>query len=193
MKSLSKSLIGMGLAALVLFHGVPALAQDDALKEILGDMSTYQEIVERIRGEKFKKDVPAASQSTEDFAKFVRKSMDQDMPPERLEGWSKALKLLGALERDYDLREGLMEFVVTQAGAYYDPDSESFYVVMGGLPKAMLRTIVVHELHHALQDQLFDLEGMLDRAQKGENGDAESALSFLVEGEAGAADHPPGA
>ncbi|MCZ6601931.1 MAG: hypothetical protein O6952_02870 [Planctomycetota bacterium] len=174
----------MGLAALVLFHGVPALAQDDALKEILGDISTYQEIVEGIRGEKFKKDVPASEQSTKDFAKFVRKSMDEDMPPERLEGWSKALKLLGVLERDYDLREGLMEFVVTQAGAYYDPDSEAFYVVMGGLPKAILKTIVVHELHHALQDQLFDLEGMLDRAQKGENGDAESALTFLVEGEA---------
>ena len=184
MKSLSRFLIGMGLAALVLCHGVLAHAQDEALKKILGDIPTYQKYVQEIRGEEFKKDVPASFQSTEDFSKFVLKMLDEEIPPERLDGWSKALKMLGVLAQDYDLREGLMEFAVTQAGAYYDPDSKAFFVVMGDLPEALLRTMVVHELHHALQDQLFDLEGMLDRARKGENSDAESALSFLVEGEA---------
>jgi hypothetical protein len=44
--------------------------------------------------------------------------------------------------------------------------------------------VVVHELQHALQDQLFDLDAMTEAAEESRNNDRESVISFLAEGEA---------
>ena len=165
-------------------YSSPLLAQEGGLKKILDDLPTYQRYVEEIRGEKFDSAVPGSRQSKGDFRKFVEKSMDEEIPPERVEGWSKSLKKLGLLPPSFELRGGLVDFFVTQAGAYYDPKSEAFYVIQADFPQEQIRTIVVHELQHALQDQIFDLDLLTEKVKEAKNSDVESALSFLVEGEA---------
>ena len=73
---------------------------------------------------------------------------------------------------------------MSQAGAYYDTETAAFYVVRTKMPQQMLEGMVVHELQHALQDQLFDLDAMFEKAREHGNNDRESVVGFLIEGEA---------
>ena len=174
-------LIALGVVALV---GGPARAQDEAIQQILEKLVDYQKVVEKIRGEEFEEDVPGAKQSVADFEKFVQKSFEEELPPEWVAGWEKSLTKLRLLSPGYSLEKALGAFVVSQAGAYYDPKTASFYVVRSDMPRQMLETMVVHELHHALQDQLFDLDAMVEKAREHDSNDRESVITFLVEGEA---------
>ncbi len=47
--------------------------------------------------------------------------------------------------------------MVSQAGAYYDPQKQRFYMPANRMLEMMRDALYSHELHHALQDQYFDL------------------------------------
>jgi hypothetical protein len=76
--------------------------------------------------------------------------------------------------------------MTSQAGAYYNPDTATFYVLMSKLPAAMLNVLFAHELYHGLQDQYFDLNDyLLDQTGGGNFTDDElMARQCVVEGEA---------
>ena len=56
----------------------------------------------------------------------------------------------------------MMTVMTSQVGAYYDPEKQSFFVVMSGLPELMQGVMYSHELYHALQDQHFGLVRYMD-------------------------------
>lgn len=74
----------------------------------------------------------------------------------------------------------------TQAGAYYDPETETFYVVMPDLPEQALDSVYSHELYHGFQDQHFGLNSyLMDLVKEGQlNDDQIMARQAIVEGEA---------
>jgi len=148
--------------------------------EILNNMKSYQETVERVSGKKFKSDVKGKIQSVEDFRNFVKKDLDKSFT-EQSKWEQMALAKLGLLPKDYDLRKGIENLVVSQAGAYYDPASKYMYFVKLNMPVLLIETMVIHELTHALQDQYYDLEKLIKTA---DNSDKETAIKYLVEGEA---------
>ena len=81
----------------------------------------------------------------------------------------------------------MMTVMTSQVGAYYDPEKQSFFVVMSGLPELMQGVMYSHELYHALQDQHFGLVRYMDMGDKdagSQNGDSKLARSAVVEGEA---------
>jgi hypothetical protein len=90
-------------------------------------------------------------------------------------------RALGVVPDDYDYANGIIQLYVSQIGGYYDPEKKHF-IMAAWIPAVMQATVGVHELTHALQDQHFDLERMLD--PKIENGDKLLALAALVEGDA---------
>ncbi|MEW6027646.1 MAG: hypothetical protein AB1599_10195 [Planctomycetota bacterium] len=151
-----------------------------ALPELPVNMKQCQEIVERISDRKFKSDVRAKVQSAAEFRNFVRADLDKSLGGNAK--WEQmALSKLGLLPEGYDLRQGLENLLVSQAGAYYDPPSKTMYFVKLNMPKTMLETTVIHELTHALQDQHYDLEKLIKTA---DNNDRETAVRYLMEGEA---------
>jgi hypothetical protein len=75
----------------------------------------------------------------------------------------------------------LLNALGEQLGGYYDPTTETFFV-LEGLPEAVAPLVIVHELTHALEDQHYDLDGRLATAL--ENDDRLFALSALHEGSA---------
>jgi len=148
--------------------------------EILNNIKSYQETVERISGKKFKSDVIGKIQSVEEFMLFIKKDLDKSFNEESK--WNQlALSKLGLLLKDYDLRKGIENLIVSQAGAYYDPASKCMYFVKLNMPTLLIETMVIHELTHALQDQYYDLEKLIKTA---DNSDKETAIKYLVEGEA---------
>jgi len=149
--------------------------------------------IEQIRGLTFKRPVPVASQSVADFGAYVSRELDEAVPQSIRNHYGIIVRTLGLYRgRPIDDFSSMMTMVMTsQVGAYYDPEKQSFFVVMSDMPEVMQGVMYSHELYHALQDQYFglvDYMGRKDAAGTADahayNGDSRLARSAVVEGEA---------
>jgi hypothetical protein len=145
------------------------------------------EDVVAIRGLALKEPISVENQSAEDFGAYLDAALERSLPPERAAAFGRVVNKLG-LHRGPEIEDiaELMKFVMTsQAAAYYDPDTSTFYVLIEDAPALMTGTIYAHELYHGLQDQYFDLDAyMLEAAGTGLNDDELLARQAVVEGEA---------
>ena len=143
--------------------------------------------VARLRGLPFKRPVGAETQTTERFARYVAGKIDEEVPPAIKRHYGAIVKTLGlyrgpAIE---DVGALMSSVLVSQAGAYYDPQTQKFYVLMTRMPEPLQGALYAHELYHALQDQYFELDRYLDSARPAKaNSDRALARQSVVEGEA---------
>ncbi|MFM7204485.1 MAG: hypothetical protein ACKO6N_27235 [Myxococcota bacterium] len=140
--------------------------------------------LEKLRGLSFKRPVKVEVQTLSDFQKYVNVQLEKALPAEEARRQSATLHALGLVADGFDLRAGLSDMVVSQAGAYYDPQTETFYLLMADLPESQLESIMLHELEHALQDQHFDLRALQEKQRAEPDEDRRAAISFVIEGEA---------
>ncbi len=166
----------------------PARGQDEPAEvaAVRAKIDEYRAALEAIRGEKFQRPVDVRYQTPEDFRAFVMKGIDAQLPPEKAAREAKLLAAVGLVAPDADLRAEVLEAVASQAAAYYDPEQGAFFILKSDMPMDMLAPTVVHELHHALQDQRFDLKTRM-AAFEGADFDREddgTAFKYLIEGEA---------
>lgn len=92
---------------------------------------------------------------------------------------------LGLVKQKVDLRELLLDAFASQAGAYYDPESNRFYIVMLSSDASWLDAMSAHELVHGIQHQHFDLiKYYLPSPERRLTEDELNARRFIVEGEA---------
>jgi hypothetical protein len=144
--------------------------------------------IEQIRGLAFKQPVRAETQSVEKFGEYVARQLDKEVPESIRLHYGTIVRTLGLYRGPtIDFSSMMMTVMTSQVGAYYDPEKQSFFVVMSGLPDMMQGVMYSHELYHALQDQHFGLVRYMDIGTKGsgsQNGDSSLARSAVVEGEA---------
>jgi hypothetical protein len=167
---------------LLLAAAVPARAQDNAKLQKRVD-ELCKDVTDTL-GIPFKNKVQAAYQSKEDFAAFVEKNIETEMPKEKRDQLTLTYRLLNLVPERFDLKESFTNLIKTQAGAYYDPETKRMYVLKSDLPDMFLDPMIFHELVHALQDQEHDLGREMKRLNEAGNDDAAQAYGFLVEGEA---------
>ena len=103
------------------------------------------------------------------------------MTKEKIAFEEQAYKMLGFIPLQYDYLNGLVQLYTEELGGYYDPE-EKFYAMANWMPSTIQIQIAVHELTHALEDQHFDLEKILD--SKTLTSDTLLARSALLEGDA---------
>ncbi|HVQ15675.1 MAG TPA: hypothetical protein VMS40_18870 [Vicinamibacterales bacterium] len=146
--------------------------------------------IEQIRGLTFKQPVRVESQSVASFGEYVSRELDKEVPEVLRAHYGAIVRTLG-LYRGPPIEDfsSMMTTVMTsQVGAYYDPEKQSFFVVMGGMSELMQGVLYSHELYHALQDQYFGLVRYMDKDRKDgagpRNADSKLARSAVVEGEA---------
>jgi len=88
------------------------------------------------------------------------------------------LKKFGLLPRDFDLQKFLVDLQEEQVLGFYDTRTATVYLLDWVEPAAQ-RSVLAHELMHALQDQMVGLEAWLkegkDQARKETESEAESA------------------
>lgn len=158
------------------------LESGPASPDLIAQARKIQKDLECIRGVRFKKDVGVEFQSLDDFEKFLERQLAKEMSGGKDVRSQRLLHALGLMDRDVDLMAIMRKATLEQAAAYYDPDTDTFYVVQS-MPALALRAVMAHELQHALQDQHTKL---LDRYTAGDFDtlDGELAVRFLVEGEA---------
>jgi hypothetical protein len=135
--------------------------------------------VAALRGLEFRRPVQVRVTDKQGFLEYARKRQEISMSPGRIERDETIAKLLGLLPRDLDLVATLEKFLGEQVGGFYDPSSNTFFLMdtfTGGIAKVIL----AHELTHALDDQYFDIDGTLKKLE--EETDAEFAFQAVVEG-----------
>jgi tetratricopeptide (TPR) repeat protein len=153
------------------------------------DLQLIQAEVADIRGKPFKADVPAGSQSQDEFGEMVEAAIEKEMPKAKRADMEAGLRRLGFLPESFDFQKEVTDALKSQAAAYYDPKQKKFFNLMHEMAPVMVETIAAHELVHALQDQYFDLEPWFEAngatPKDGVRDDDKTlALRCVVEGEA---------
>lgn len=113
-----------------------------------------QAFVEKARGLTFKHPVDVTLLDDEAFEARVTESDEEDV--EETEHAQAVLQAMGLLDDDVDLGAIVRSFTAGAVLGFYDPESKEL-VVRGARPTPFVRSVLAHELLHALEDQNFDL------------------------------------
>lgn len=141
--------------------------------------AAVQADIEKLRGEHFKGPVPVRVASKAELIEYMKKREALTETPEKIAADEVIAKLLGVIPADMDLYATVSRVLESQVGGFYDPETDSF-ALMDGVPKGIGKVILAHELGHALDDQLYDIDGRLETLEG--NGDAMLAYHAVVEG-----------
>ena len=168
------------LAALLL--AVPAASAAD-LSQAMAD-------VERLRGLTFVHGVAQKTLDRKNLRSVLRREIAKSLPYSPAD-YARVLTALQLVDKGGpDLIEKMLDLYESQVLAFYDPVSHTYFAI-NGLPDALkgvagadalAQSVVVHELTHALQDQLFDAS-QRDLVLR-DDVDAQLAYHALLEGEA---------
>lgn len=149
----------------------PELAE--MARELLPDLA-------RRAGLQLREPVRLARRSREDLVRYLEVKLDEELPPERARWMTESYALLGLVPDTLELRGILLDVYTEQVAGFYDPDSTALFV-MEDQPSESVRTVLVHELVHAVQDQAADLDSLTapDRGN-----DRQVAAQAAIEGHA---------
>jgi len=140
--------------------------------------------IETMRGMEFVRPVKVQVADKKGLIDYARKRQELTETPQRRVRDETIAKMLGVVPSETDLQATLEKLLEEQVGGFYDPGSDTFFL-MESFGGDLARIILAHELTHALDDQHFDLDGTLKRM--GEQSDMEFAYMAVVEGSGTAA------
>lgn len=155
----------------------PAAAQ----AELEAVAAEVQADIEKLRGVKFAKPVPVKIADKAALLAYFDERVKLDTTPGRDEFEEELLQLLGLVPRDMDLAAVTRAFYAAQVGGFYDPPTKTFQIV-DSFNAQLGRVIMAHEFVHALDDQLYDLDGTARRLR--DDSDALLAFQAVCEGSA---------
>lgn len=156
----------------------PAAATSNALAAAQALVARVSPRVEALRGLKFKRPVTVKVTDAKAARVHFAARVERFSTPERARVDELVFQQLGLLPPGTTLASGLMDVLEDQARGYYDPGSDTFYLI-DGQPDTTAEAVVAHELTHALDDQHYAIDSLLERAT---DDDAETALSAVIEG-----------
>jgi hypothetical protein len=96
----------------------------------------------------------------------------------------KTLEAFGLIPKGFPLDTFMLDVLTDQVAGLYDPKAKEFYIA-NWIPADEQRTVMSHELTHALEDQSFHIDSWIKAARP--NDDAELARDSVSEGSAMAA------
>ncbi len=160
----------------------------------------YQGVVSRIRGQDFLLPVKPSIFNRQELGEEMLKMVEQEYTPEELRLMDASYKAFGLVPPELDTIALMTSMLTEEVAGFYDPDNKRMVLIVEGGPvkqpswlgsllgakpafdKDEQKTTLAHELTHALQDQLYDLNAL----EKGIEDDDDMLLAFsaLVEGDA---------
>jgi hypothetical protein len=144
-----------------------------AVRELLPDLA-------KRAGLAVVKPVRVERRSRDQLVTYLKRKLDEDFPPEEEQRVRRSYELLGLLPPNLDLRGLLLSVYTEQVAGFYDPDSTALFVLDDQPPEA-LRTVLLHELVHAVQDQHVNLDSLTARDR---GNDERTAAESAIEGHA---------
>ncbi len=190
-------------------EGTKLLAEGDRLADlgkyteaVISYKRGMEKLLPQLRKIPFKHDVKRDVTKRKDMKALMLKEIDEDITPAEFRTNELALKAFGLLPRDFDLRETLAQVYSEEVAAFYDPKTKTMHLIeepksevkkapsflerlfgkKEAFDKDENKTVIAHELTHALADQNYDIDAMQKAAKIDD--DRQLALSALIEGEA---------
>jgi hypothetical protein len=122
----------------------------------------------------------------EELQQVIMEELAEDYSPQEAKDDARVLALLGLLEPGFDLWQLYLDLYAEQILGYYDDVSEQMTILADDDFDILERLTYAHEYVHALQDQSFDFQDVLnfDDAACEANGDRCLAIQALLEGDA---------
>lgn len=189
-----------GLA--LLKEGDAAADKGDTTEAVIRYKRGFEKLLPGMRKIPFKTEVKRDVTAREDLKKFLVKEIDEDMTPTEFRAGELGMKALGFLPMGFKLKDTMVKVYSEEIAAFYDTKTKTMHLIkepeakttkeptfleklLGkskGFDKDENKTVIAHELTHALADQNFDIDTMQKRIKN--NDDRSLALSALIEGEA---------
>lgn len=139
---------------------------------------------EDVRGLEFLEPPTVVVVSSEELAQRVVELIEEDLDPTDTLVAQRLYELLGLLDGTVDLQQAYVDLYAEAVGGFYDDDTGEMVVAGDATLSPLARTIVVHELIHALTDQHFGFGDVLDELVEEDRFHEAAALKALVEGDA---------
>ncbi len=166
------------LLATPLLSLVP-LADGWTQEELEAATATIQTQVEALRGQEFVRPVGVRITDAEGFLGYAKQRMEAMSREDAMAREGDIARLLGLAPADLDMEQAVLELLKGQVGGFYDPGTDTFYL-MEAFTGGVAKVILAHELTHALDDQLYDLDDDFERLV--DDRDATAAYQSVVEG-----------
>ncbi len=145
-----------------------------------------EQLLPQLRKIPFKHEVKRDVTKRENMKALILKEIDEDMTPAEFRANELAMKAFGLLPRDFNLRETIAQVYAEEVAAFYDPKTKTMHLieepkVEKKKPPTLLerlfgkkdefdkdenKTVIAHELTHALADQHYDLDAMQEAVKK---------------------------
>ncbi|RMF38710.1 MAG: hypothetical protein D6753_15390 [Planctomycetota bacterium] len=184
----------------VIADGDRAADAGDYQRALIQYTKAYLSIVAKIRGQSFVRPVEPTILDRDELRQELEQMLRQELTPEETRLMNATYKAFGFVSPDVDIESLMTELLTEQVAGFYDPEKERMVMIVerdqpqnpgflarlfGARPafdKDEQKATLAHELTHALQDQLYDLDGMEARIK--DDDDLLLAFSALVEGDA---------
>jgi hypothetical protein len=152
--------------------------------------------LEHFRGLDFITPVPLALKTRDQALEMMRTEMARDHTDEEMRIGSVTGTMTGIYPAGMDLKAEALKLLRSQVAGFYDPHGKQMVLVEGAVDIGFWKSaagfvsqrdlvgemLLAHELTHALQDQHFHIERMIDKVK--DNDDRELALKAVAEGDA---------
>jgi hypothetical protein len=189
--------------------GKKLLAEGDALADKnqttdaqLRYKQAFELLLPGMRKIPFKHEVKRDVTAREELKTVLIKEFEEDMTPSEFRAQECGMKALGFIPLDLDYKELMVRVYADEIAAFYDPKTKTMHLIRepevkdkkpasflqrllgkkSGFDKDENKTVIAHELTHALADQNYGLKALQDAIK--DDDDRELALASLIEGEA---------
>lgn len=164
----------------------------------------YMSVVADLRGKPFKEMVKPKLMNREELAKEMTEQFKLELTAAELHLMEATFKVFGLAPESLNIEKTMIKLYTEEVGGFYDPRTKAMVLIHdnpsddakakqkgifdwfskpdSSFDKEEQKTTLAHELTHALQDQLFDLESQTKLVS--EDDDMTLAYSSLVEGDA---------
>lgn len=137
--------------------------------------------VERLSGLPAREPLKLGVRSREALEAFLAAELDEQFADERIHNLMRVYARLGLVPDTLDLEPLLTRLLMEQVAGFYDPASDTLFVV-AGISEELVEGVLVHEMVHALQDQYVDLDSLVEETRR--RNDTGMAVQAAIEGHA---------
>lgn len=133
--------------------------------ELFKSVDGILEFVSKDTGLPIKHPVKRELATREFVVKYLEQRMKEDEDQIRLEQSEASLKKFRLLPKQFNLRPFLLDMLKEQVAGFYDAKTKTMYLLDWVEPESQ-KTVLAHELTHALQDQNFGMEKWMEAGGK---------------------------
>lgn len=148
------------------------------------DIADLIAIAQEVRGLQFLDPPTVTFLTDEDLEARIRSDLAEEVDPAEVAIEEALYELLGLIDPDLDLLAAFTDLYAEQVAGFYDFDTRELVVSGSADATPLTKTIVVHELIHALADQHFAFGAALDELFTAERYEQAQAYQAMIEGEA---------